>query len=354
MKHILLVIAGAAVVTGLSTLNGCGSDSNAANRKEPIKSAPVLVRLATVEHTDADLPVRAIGKLEAKEEFRLSFKTGGIVDRVFVDEGRQVEKGQLLATLSLTEIDAQLAQARNGFDKADRDLQRVKNLFADTVATLEQLQNATTAWEVARAGLDAAAFNRKYSQIYAPSNGRILRRLADDHEQITSGTPVVIMAGYDKGWIVRSGLADRDLMRIKAGDSAKIEFDALPGRFITGIVSEIGAAPNPVNGTYEIEIRLGPSTDRLVTGFIGKISITPSLIKPMSLVPIEALVEANGTSGFVFAPAPDEKSARKVPVIVSYVHEGKAGILGDLPGIRTVITAGATKLSDGAVVTVVK
>jgi multidrug efflux pump subunit AcrA (membrane-fusion protein) len=143
-------------------------------------------------------------------------------------------------------------------------------------------------------------------------------------------------------------------MRVKAGDSAKIEFDALPGKFITGIISEIGAAPNPVNGPYEIEIRVGSSTNRLVTGLICKITITPALIEEMSLVPIEALVEANGTSGYLFAPTFDQKTARKVPVTVSYVHEGKAGILGDLPGIEAVITAGATKLSDGADVTVVK
>jgi len=292
--------------------------------------------------------------LEAKEELRLSFKIGGIIERMYVDEGQSVTKGQLLATLSLTEIDAQLAQAQNGFDKAERDLRRVRNLFADSVATLEQLQNATTAWEVSKAALDAAAFNRKYAQINAPSDGRILRRMADDHEQIASAAPVLILAGYSKGWIVRAGLADRDLMRVRQGDPATIEFDALPGRPVDGLVSEIGAAPDPMNGTYDIEIRVTSSADRMITGLIGKISVTPQSTSQVSLVPIEALVDANGANGFVYAPTPDQKAAKKIPVIISYVHEGKAGVLGDLPGISSVITAGATKLTDGAVVAVVK
>ncbi len=354
MRNTILIISALVLTIALSMLAGCGASSNAAATNGTVTSAPIPVRLATVEHTNAGLPVRAVGKLEAKEELRLSFKIGGIVEKVYVDEGQKVSKGQLLATLSLTEIDAQLKQAQNGFDKADRDLQRVKNLFADTVATLEQLQNATTAWEMAKAGLDAAAFNRKYSQIYAPSDGRILRRMADDHEQIASGTTVIVMAGYEKGWIVRAGLADRDIMRIQTGDSAKIEFDALPGNPVTGNVAEIGAAPNPMNGTYEVEIRVDHPSERLVTGLIGKITITPATTKQMSLVPIEALVEANGTSGFVFAPAFDEKTAMKVPVTVAYIQEGKVSIQGDLPGISEVITAGATKLTDGAFVSVVK
>lgn len=354
MKFTVQIMSALAVATALSIMSGCGSVSNASSRQESAQSEPVPVRLATVERAAAELPVRAVGRLEAKEEFQLSFKTGGIVARVMVDEGQRVTKGQLLAILRLTEIDAQLAQAQNGFDKADRDLERMKKLFKDSVVTLEQMQNATTAWEVARAGLDAAAFNRGHAEIHAPSDGRILRRMADDHEQIAPGLPILTMAGYEKGWIVRAGLADRDLLRLEVGDSAEIVFDALPDRPITGNVSEIGAAPNPMNGTYEIEIRIDPSAERLMTGLIGIITITPAPKGQVSLVPIEALVEANGASGFVFTPSPDKNVARKVPVNVAYVHDGKAGLVGDLPGIDAVITAGATKLSDGAAVAVVK
>jgi RND family efflux transporter MFP subunit len=354
MKLTAQIMSELAVVIGLSNLSGCGSASNASSRQESTQSEPVRVRLATVERTTAELPVRAVGRLEAKEEFQLSFKTGGIVARVMVDEGQRVTKGQLLAILRLTEIDAHLTQAQNGFDKAARDLERMKKLFEDSVVTLEQMQNATTAWEVAKAGLDAAAFNRGHAEIHAPSDGRILRRTAEDYEQIAPGFPILTMAGYEKGWIVRAGLADRDLLRLEVGDSAEVVFDALPGRLITGNVSEIGAAPNPINGTYEIEIRIDPSAERLLTGLIGIITISPSPKGQVSLVPIEALVEANGTSGFVFAPSPDNSTVHKVPVTVAYVHDGKAGIIGDLPGIDAVITAGATKLSDGAVVAVVK
>jgi len=354
MRNQRTIIVALAFVFGLSIMSGCGSASNASHQEEPIKSAPVFVRVATVERTSADRPVRAVGRLEAKEEFQLSFKTGGMVERVLVDEGQRVLKGQLLAILTLTEFEAQLTQAQNVYDKATRDLQRVKTLFADSIVTLEQMQNATTAWEVAKAGLDAAAFNRWHAEIHAPSDGRILRRMANDHEQIAPGSPVLTLAGFGKGWVVRAGLADRDFLKLKVNDSAEITFDALPGRLITGHVSEIGAAPNPVNGTYEIEIQIDQPVDRLALGLIGKVTVMPSSTMPVTLVPIEALTQADGTSGFLFAPTSDRTSVQRVPVTISYIHDGKIAIPGELAGIQEVVTAGATKLSEGTPVTVVK
>ena len=85
------------------------------------------------------------GTIASKTEARLGFKTGGIIQKIYVRDGDMVKSGQLLATLDMTEINSQVAQANLGVEKSQRDLQRAKSLYADTVATLEQLQNATTA-----------------------------------------------------------------------------------------------------------------------------------------------------------------------------------------------------------------
>ncbi len=349
LSKLMLLAASAATLM----LAGCGSGPNAAENKTPSVS-PTYVRLAPVERTNAGIPIHAVGRMEAKQELHLSFKIGGIVDKMLVDEGQEVRKGQLLASLSLTEIDAQLTQALNGFDKADRDLKRVKNLFADSVATLEQLQNATTAWEVARAGLDAAQFNRQYAQIIATSDGRVLKRLANVHEQVASGSPVLVMASYDKGWVIRTALADRDAVRLHLGDTAAILLDAIPGQTLNGSVSEIAAAPNPMNGTYEVEIRLDSEIRQAMTGLIGKVLIVPSSDISSTLVPVEALIGADGSRGYVFTPTPDGAAARRVQVSITYLRDGKAGLSERLGDITSVITAGATKLSDGAPIAIVK
>ena len=97
---------------------------------------------------------------------------------MLVAEGQQVRRGQPLATLDLREIDAQVCRRAQRRHKAERDLERAEALYADSVATLAQVQDARTGAEVARSGLQAAAFNRRYATIVAPADGVVLRRLA--------------------------------------------------------------------------------------------------------------------------------------------------------------------------------
>jgi len=124
-----------------------------------------------VVREEISLPVRSIGIVATSEEIRLSFKTGGIIAHAYVNEGQSVKAGQLLAELNLSEITAQVNQAENGYEKALRDFTRAKNLFADSVATLEQYQNAETGLNVAKSILDAAQFNLVHSRIKAPAMG---------------------------------------------------------------------------------------------------------------------------------------------------------------------------------------
>ena len=98
----------------------------------------------------------------------------------------------MLASLDLSEIEAKLASAKNGFSKANRDYQRVKNLYEDNVATLEQLQNTKTAYEVAEANLKIAKFNFTHSKIIAPENGKILKKIGNEGELTAPGAPMFL------------------------------------------------------------------------------------------------------------------------------------------------------------------
>ena len=91
----------------------------------------VPVKLADIRTEDVSIPIHGSGMLVTIEQIRLSFKTGGIVEKVAVREGATVRKGQLLAQLELDEINAQVQQAESGYEKAKRDYDRIVNLYAD-------------------------------------------------------------------------------------------------------------------------------------------------------------------------------------------------------------------------------
>jgi RND family efflux transporter MFP subunit len=271
-----------------------------------------------------------------------------------VDVGDSVRAGQILASLDLREIDAGLTKARSGAAKARRDLARARRLYADSVVALAQLQDSETADEVAQADLEAAAVNRRYAVIVAPATGVVLRRTAEPGENISAGAPVVVVGsrGAGHGQVLEIGLSDRDVVAVRNRDPATARFDAMPGREFSGRVSRIGAAADPVTGTYQIEIAL--DDDELATGLVGRVEIRPARGAPVTLIPIEAMLEADGRTALVYVLSADGTRAERRPVTVAFIAGDRVAIAGGLEGVSRVLTDGAAYLDDDAVVRVTR
>ena len=338
-----------------AALAGCGGAEarQARSAAEEGAQAAVPVRLADVTETTAARPVEATGVLGAEEEIPLSFKVGGVVSRVLVHEGEAVRAGQSLAELEPAEIDARLRQAQAGAEKAERDLARVRNLQRDSVATLEQLQNASSAADVARAELAVARFNGRYATVSAPSNGTVLRRTVEPGELVAPGSSVLVVTGRGLGTRLRVGVADRDVVRIRKGDSALVRFDAYPGESFPAVVSEVGAAAQPQTGTYQVELKVEAGGRALPVGLIGRASIQPRASESVRLVPVESIAEADGMNGTVYTVEGRESKARRVAVEIAFIDGSRIGIKRGLEGVTRVVTAGAAYLEDGTNVRVV-
>lgn len=330
---------------------GCGHGS--AQQEGITAREAVAVRLTRVSEELVSRPIVATGSFAPKDETRLAFKIGGVIASVDVDEGSTVRAGQRLASLDLREIDAALAKARSAADKAERDLARARRLYADSVVTLSQLQDAETGWELARADLEAAAFDREFAIIVAPADGVILGRGADPGETTAPGTPVLTLGSRSRGAVLRVGLADRDVVRVAKGDSALVRFDAVADRAFRGWVTEIGAAAAPGMGTYAVEILLA-GADALVAGMVGRAEIFPSERIPTAVVPVEAVLEADGDRATVFVLADDGERALRREVTVAFLDDGRVAVPQGLEGVEAVVSEGAAWLMDGDRVRVIR
>jgi RND family efflux transporter MFP subunit len=314
------------------------------------EASGIPVRMADVVHEAVSVPIHTSGKLASSAEARLSFKIGGIVGRMPVDEGESIARGELIAELKGEEIDAQVTQARSGLEKARRDLGRVRRLYGDSVATLEQLEDAETGHDMAEAQLEIAEFNRAHSAIRAPADGRVLKRFVERNEIVGPGTPVVLFGSGGSTWTVRAGVTDRDIIRLELGDSAEVTFDAYPDRGFPARVVEIGEAADPMSGAYEVELALNDGGARLVSGFVARVDIYPSLCEPMAVIPIEALVEADAENGYVFVPDESGSAARKRSVALGCILGDRIAVRSGLDEVSLVITDGAAYLTDGAAI----
>jgi len=311
------------------------------------------VKVIKIAPEDISIPVHTSGILLSSDQMKLSFKTGGIVASIPVREGDKVKKGQVIARLNLSEINAQAGLAANGYEKALRDYNRAKNLYSDSVATLEQFQNATTALDVAKSNLEIARFNLSHSTITAPDNGVILKQLARENELVSAGYPVLFFGASGKSWRVKSGLADREVVKINPGDSASVTFDAWPGVKFRARVDLIGEMANQATGTYDAELTLDNEGYRFATGFIASVDIYPSKKDSYLLVPVGAIIEADVHSGYLFTVS-DSSVARKIRISIIAVTGNRAGISGIPGNISEIVTEGAAYLRDGEKVRVIR
>ncbi|MCX6214776.1 efflux RND transporter periplasmic adaptor subunit [Spirosoma sp.] len=338
---------------------GCSSKADKAPADQATQSADdvvIPVKLTPVTTVVRAEPIIASGLVSSAQEARLSFKVGGIIDRMFVEEGQSVRKGQLLATLDLTEINAQVSQAQLANEKAERDLSRVKSLYADTAATLEQLQNATTGTSVAKQNLTIAQFNRNYAQIRSTVDGTVTRKVTNAGEFVGAGASVYLISSNRRSdWVVRVGVSDKDWARLRMGNRASISLDAYPDKTFNGTVTELAQAADPVNKLYEVEVRIDPGTARFAPGLFAKVTLVPAQSGTYTVVPVEAIVEGNGKEGFVYVlenAGSKPLHVRKQPIQIGYLDGDKVLVTNGLAGIKDVVTAGSAFLTEESTVIV--
>ena len=315
------------------------------------------VRVDTVGTAANAASIETTGIVSSDEVAKPGFKIGGIITRFGVEEGDRVRKGQLLATLDQTEVEADREQARLALEKARRDAGRIANLYVDSVATRRQYDDSRTAVSVAERQLEIIDFNRRYSRVYAPIDGRLVRKLANAGEVVGPGQPVAVVQGTAaRDWRVQVALTDTEWSRVQEGDAATITLDAYPDRVLSARVTELASVANPAGGTFDAELSLDLPRDlRLAAGLVARVSLTPSSEGTSAAlsIPITALAEANNREAVVYRTTPDSRVERRV-VRIGPISGDRVAVLDGLQPGDQVVTEGTGWLRDGERVVVVE
>jgi len=319
----------------------------------PTGSDPIPVTLLPLAATDTALAIMATGTFTTDDETVLAFKNGGIIQQIHVKEGDAFKKGQLLASLEPTEIHTAVRQSELALEKAERDYQRAKQLYIDSVATLEQLENAETALAAAQEDAKRASYHLGHTSIRAAFDGYVLQRPASTGQVAGPGTPVLVVSGTGRqGWLLKVGVSDRQWAALRLGDRAEVTSDAVPGEPMKAVVHRKSEGIDPQSGTFTVYLKL---SDRerpgLASGMFGKARIRLSQTMGAWPVPYAALLDGDGGKAYVFVTE-DGKTAKRVQVQVGEIQNDHAVITGGLEQATSIIVAGSPYLRDGSEITV--
>ena len=314
---------------------------------------PVPVTLKSIDKKSHHTVVEATGFISTDNNTLLSFKNGGIIDKIYAKEGDFVKKGEVLAKLNMTAINARAAQAKLGLEKAKRDFIRAKKLFRDSVATQEQFENAQTALDVAEQDWTTIQFNLRYSEIRATMDGYILLKLASEGQMVGPGTPIFRLDGSgEEGWLVEVGVSDRQWAEITKGDSALVFTDVTEKGMAAKVIRK-SEGLNPQTGTFTIYLELQLKEKQpIASGMFAKVKIYGKTSDSWR-VPYEAMLNGNHGEGYVFITQ-DKKKAKKVKVKIASIQKNMILVSSGLEGYKYLIIAGSPYLKDGSEIKVIK
>lgn len=342
------------LVSVTTMMVSCGNKK----RSENVNLFPaerIAVKIAPVESANTPGLVTATGLITTANEARYAFKIGGVIERIYVTEGQFFKKGQLLASLKITEIEAQLSQAMLAYEKTKRDYTRTANLYRDSVATLEQLQNSKTGVDIAAKTVDAVAFNKKFAHIYAAADGFVSKKLMNETEVVNPGIPVLAIneTSGTTDWTLKLGVTDKEWAVINTGTTASVTIDAFPGKTFKGTVFRKSQTADPVSGSFQVELDLNLSGSRPAAGMFAKATINTETQKTFPSVPFDAVVEADGNNAFVFIPDGNNK-VKKIPIVIESFTNSEVYVKSGLENVSNIIVSNSAFLNEKSSIYIIK
>lgn len=303
-----------------------------------------------------------IGMIRGENETELSFKVGGILERIgpvagkLWGEGDAIEAGQVLAQLNQVDFKAERDSAEARATLAAGRLKRGQQLIQDQAISPQEFDVLKAADDEARAAFERAEQAFHDSKLVAPLNGRVLARLVTSGETVLPGRPVLRIADLSTV-SVELGVPDRIVNDIRPGQVIALVVNSLEGRRFDGTVSEVGVAAPQAARLFKVVVKVANPAGVLRSGMTASATFEPRARRepPAVLVRLSALVARSpgATSGnrageglAVFVVGDDQR-VREVPVETGDLVRSSIEVTSGVSAGDKVVVVGAARLQDG-------
>src|SRR5438552_10612061 len=213
---------------------------------------------AVAETRDIRFAVSAAGEIGPAEQVSVRPEIAGKILTLPVDIGDRIKRDSVLFTLDdqdlQTERSSKLIEieaAKLQLEKARRDYERSKQLFADKLISQELFEDTRTQYELARNALERTEkalhlieYQLTKTKILAPFDCTVLTRPVSVGQAVSgsggfnSGTEVLTIADLTK-MIINAHVNQADVTRLKTGMEVEIQVDSVPGLTVRGVVERV-------------------------------------------------------------------------------------------------------------------
>lgn len=285
---------GAWALLSALAVSGCG-DAQAGDPVESAQGGPGFVRVINVE-TEEVVPrlfveeIFLTGIVEANRDVVVSAEESGTIVDLLVQKGTKVAQNQPIARIDDRILKAQVDQARAAAELARETWDRRKRLWEEErVGSELAYLEARFAAEQSAASLRTLQERLDRTVIRAPVPGVVEDRMVELGALVAPGTAVVRIVDVDPVKIA-AGVPERYAPDVRVGATASVTFDVLPDASETGRIHFVGAAVDPRNRTFQVELRLSNRAGLIKPEMVADVSLERRSIPGAVVVPQDALV----------------------------------------------------------------
>ena len=322
------------------------SRGQSANAGENAAAVPVEVAVVALGRMDDY--VLATTVVEAESEVPIRARVGGIAERLHVEEGDIVHRGDLLVTLDKHELELAVQGTEARADNLRRILDRADEMLEKRMIAQEEYELRKSEYDAARADLELAKLHLDYADIKSPIDGVVISRKVEVGDHVTTSQDLFVVADFNP-LLARVHVPEKDLGKIKIGQTAYLEAESLPSSRFVGRVARTSPVVDPDSGTLKVTVEVHDAPD-LKPGSFVTVRIVTRVNPDALVIPKKALV-LEGDVDRVYRVIAD--TAHVVRVERGLADAERVEILTGLAPGDLAITRGQDGLPDGARVRIV-
>jgi membrane fusion protein, multidrug efflux system len=330
----------------IALMAGCGKTKPTLSNEE--KTIKVIT--AKVSQAESSYSLRYSGTIEASQTIPLTFQTTGTIDKIYVEVGDVVKKGQLLATIDNSDMLniynvtlAKYQQARDAYD-------RLKSVHDQGSLTEIKWVEMETNMEQAKSSLELSKSNLEKCNMRAPVSGIVGRRNIEPGQSAIGASLSPIELVQIETVLVKVSIPENEISKIVKGQKATFNVSALDGKQFEGVVTNVSPVSDVISRTYAVKISVKNLNYELKPGMVCDVTINLIRGTVSLVVPYKAVSKDSDGKSFVFILSPDGTRATKKIIVVGNYSGSGIEVLSGLDLGEVVVSEGSDKLTDNCLI----
>ena len=342
MKKLIIISLAALAIAGCSQNKNSQGQATTATQSSQPKAQTVKVQPAAKQDVKQDGVYSAT--VQAFAVNNIAPQSGSRIQKINVEVGDYVGKGQILAEMDRVQLD----QAKLRLSNAETELARLKQLYEQGGLAQSDYEAQELNYKVSKSTYDNLLEN---TILRSPINGVVTARNYDRGDMYAMASPIFTVQQIIPVKLL-VGISEGDYTKVSKGDKVTLTVDALPGKTFAGTIKRIYPTIDPMTHTVNVEVQV-PNTDRVLRpGMYAKVGVTFGHNRSI-VVPDASVVRLQGSGQRNVFVVEDGVAVQK-EVSLGRHFDGQYEILSGLEEGELVVVKGGSALRNGALVEVIE